>query len=594
MKISRVWLQKFFDDELPNAIALGDALTFHAFEIESIEDEILDVKVTANRGHDCLCHRGIAKELSAILNVKMSRDDLAQAPILEPVTSSVSVDIKEKDLCPRYVACHIRGVKVGPSPQWLRERLESLGQKSINNVVDATNYVMFHIGQPLHAFDAGKLSDRDGKYAIAVRKGKKDERMVALDGKEYLLSDSMLVIADGHTDMPIGIAGVKGGAPAAITEETQDIIIESANFYGVSVRKTSQMLKLRTDASSRFEQILSPELVSYAMHAVVDTILELAGGEVVGYVDEYPQPQAPRSVSVSLEKLNRVLGTQLRIEDIEDAFTRLRFAFSREGEQFTVFAPFERLDLVIAEDLIEEVGRIIGYDTIPAVALSASRAHPQVNEHFYAAEEARENLIAQGYSEVVTSVFADKGDRVVANKVDGVRPYLRRTLIDGLKEAYEKNERTKTLLGLQKVRLFEIGVIWQKGDEITMLGSADEKGVREDRLEGKSASAYEKFPTSTATRYKPFSKYPFIVRDIAMWVPQSDQSFTEVIRIFGEYSQGLLQHVDLFDQFKKDDRISYAFHLVFQSLDRTLTDAEVNAIMNTISSAVAAKGFAVR
>ena len=594
MKISRPWLQTFFDDELPDAPKLADALTFHAFEIESVEGDVLDVKVTPNRGHDCLCHRGIAKELSAILNVKMSRDELAQPPVLEPRTNSVSVEIREKDLCARYVACHIRGVKVGPSPDWLRSYLESIGQKSINNVVDATNYVMFHLGQPLHAFDAGKLSDRDGAYSIQVRKAKQDERMVALDGKEYTLSDSMLVIADGHTDMPVGIAGVKGGAPAAITEETEDIIIESANFYGVSVRKTSQALKLRTDASSRFEQVLSPELAGYGMHAVMRSIVDLAGGEVIGYVDEYPQRQAPRSVSVSLEKVNRVLGIELRAEDVEDAFMRLRFAFSREGDLFTVFAPFERLDLLIPEDLIEEVGRIIGYDKIPATALPAFPRKPEINANFNSAELSREDLVAKGYSEVFTSVFADTGDRVVANKVDGVRPYLRSTLVDGLKEAYERNDRTKALLGLPTVQIFEIGTVWRKGLELTMLGIADKEGVRESPLEAKHAGAYEDLPTSQAQRYQPFSKYPFIVRDIAMWVPRSDQSFTEVLHVFSEHARGLLRHVDLFDQFQKGERVSYAFHLVFQSFDRTLTDAEVNVVMETISKSVADKGFEVR
>ncbi|HEV3245475.1 MAG TPA: phenylalanine--tRNA ligase subunit beta [Candidatus Paceibacterota bacterium] len=597
MKISRPWLQKFFDAELPNAQQLADALTFHAFEIESVAHDVLDVKVTPNRGHDCLSHRGIAKELSAILNIPMTRDELAEPPELLPTTNSVSVDIKEKDLCPRYIVCHIRGVKVGPSPDWLREHLESVGQKSINNVVDATNFVMFNLGQPLHAFDAGQLSDREGKYAIAVRKAKEGERMVALDGKYYTLSNTMLVIADGHTDLPIGIAGVKGGAPAAITERTENIVIESANFDGVSVRRTAQALKLRTDASSRFEQVISPELAAYGIRSVVEGILGLAGGEVAGYVDEYPHKRARRSVSVSLVKINKVLGTQLRVEDVEDAFTRLRFAYAREGEQFAVFVPFERLDLTIPEDLVEEVARIVGYDKVPAAELSAFPKKPEVNGSFYSAEQAREELISKGYSEVYTSVFADKGDRVVANKVDGVRPYLRATLIDGLRDSYERNIRMKELLGLKYIRLFEIGTVWQKENEVTTLGIADENGVREEPLDfarGKPHAGYENLPTSPAERYKPFSRYPFIVRDIAMWVPQNNQSFTEVVNIFGEYSQGLLQHVDLFDQFQKDNRVSYAFHLVFQSFDRTLTDLEVNAIMLNISKAVGAKGFEVR
>jgi phenylalanyl-tRNA synthetase beta chain len=594
MKISRDWLQTYFDQPLPDSAALGDALTFHAFEIEGIENNILDVKITPNRGHDCLCHRGIAKEVSAILELPMKMDPLRDTFELAPATNMVSVEIKEPALCHRYVAGYIRNVKVGPSPEWLKLFFESIGQRSINNVVDATNFVMFNLGQPLHAFDAGKLSDRDETYAITVRKAKEGERMVALDGKEYTLGDSMLLIVDGHTDMPIGIAGVKGGAPATITHETENIVIESASFDGISVRKTAQALKLRTDASQRFEQVLSSELAGIGMYAVARLIIELTGGELVGFADDYEQKPEKRTVSVSLAKINRVLGTKLHEGDIEQAFGRLQFAYAREGDVFNVFIPFERLDLVIAEDLIEEVGRIVGYDKVPAVELPAFPKQPEVNANFYSAEHAREDLVAKGYSEVFNSVFADKGDRVVANKVDGIRPYLRSTLTDGLRDAYARNDRTKEILGLQEVRLFEIGTVWQKGTEVAMLGIADKSGVGERPLEIISADRYEDLPVSQTERYRPFSKYPFIVRDIAMWVPKNANSFTDVITIFGDHSQGLLQHVDLFDQFEKDGRVSYAFHLVFQSFDRTLTDVEVNAIMRTITDRVTAKGFEVR
>ena len=181
MKISRAWLQNYFEQPLPDAAKLADALTFHAFEIESVEGDILDVKITPNRGHDCLCCRGIAKEVSAILNVPMKFDPLRQTIALEPKTDAVRVTIEEPNLCPRFTAAYITGLRVGPSPEWLRSALESIGQRSINNVVDATNYVMFDVGQPLHAFDAGKLSDRDDTYALAVGKAKANERFVALD-----------------------------------------------------------------------------------------------------------------------------------------------------------------------------------------------------------------------------------------------------------------------------------------------------------------------------------------------------------------------------------------------------------------------------
>src|SRR3989338_2892249 len=171
MKISRAWLQRYFEKELPSAEALADSLTFHAFEIESIENDILDVKVTANRGHDCLSHRGIAKELSAILQLPMKSDPLRHDVQLEPKYADISVHIENAALCPRYIAAYIKGVKVGPSPEWLRKHLESIGQKSINNIVDATNFVMFDLGQPLHAFDAGKLHKKISIRALASMEG---------------------------------------------------------------------------------------------------------------------------------------------------------------------------------------------------------------------------------------------------------------------------------------------------------------------------------------------------------------------------------------------------------------------------------------
>ena len=599
MKISREWLQTYFEKELPSAEELGQALTFHAFEIESVENDVLDVKVTPNRGHDCLSYHGIAKELSAILNLPLNQIYGFTKPIiLEPKTDEVVVSIKESELCARYVAGYIRGVKVGPSPKWLVDRLAAMGQHSINNVVDATNYVMFGLGQPLHAFDAGKLTSSqkpaaDSRYKIEVRKAKDGEKLIALDEKEHTLKDGMLVIVDGNSDEPIGIAGVKGGMPAGITETTKDIIIESANFDGVSVRRTAHALKLRTDASQRFEQKISPELAAYGMHEAIKLIQELAGGELVGFADEYPVPQVKKSVSVSLEKINKVLGTEFSKDDVEDALTRLGMSPKWQGSTLMVDVPFERLDLNIQEDLIEEVGRIVGYDKIPAVELPAFEKQVEINANYLAAEKAREELVAKGYSEVYTSVFADKGERVVSNKVDGVRPYLRATLVDGLKDAYERNDRNKDLLGLDEVRLFEIGTVWRKGKEKVVLGTVDKDGVKEESLKATTADAYEDLPSSQTERYKQFSRYPAIVRDIALWVPKGT-SANDVLSVITHHAGDLLVRSGKFDEFAKGERTSFAFRLVFQSFDRTLFDQDANIHMESIYAAVKENDWEVR
>ncbi len=646
---------------------LSDALTFHAFEIDGVDpvyahtaqsgenaepvDYVLDVKITPNRGHDCLSHRGVAKELSAILKLPLAgvSSDISTRSLEHKLgelgkgsseSASVSVVINTP-LCRRYVAGHMKNITVAPSPQWLVDRLAAVGQRSINNIVDATNYVMFDLGQPLHAFAAEKLllgGETSRQYAIAVRAAKDGECLLALDDKSYTLSEANVVIADDNTGEAIGIAGVKGGKPAGVSEMTKEIILESANFDGVSVRKTAQALKLRTDASQRFEQQLSPELAGAAMQAVVDLILQLSpGAEVVGFVDVYPHPQEKKTVAATVAQVAAVLGNTFGEREITDSFDRLGFVYKKEttsatdGKKadtvFTVSVPPERLDITIAEDLIEEVGRIQGYDNVPAVALPAFSKSIEINKNFYWSEKIREYLVSQGFSEVFTSVFADHGERVVLNKVDGVKPYLRDKLIPGLVNALESNKRNKDLLNLKRVSLFEIGTVWVDGDEKLALGLAVEnhKGqknaietltdlenflgvpvsekigdtsVRQRYLDDLVSNRvtpthYDDAPLSTTERYQAFSKYPYIVRDVAAWFPAAVDEKKIATLIQNEAGE-LCVKISLFDTFTKGDKTSLAFRLIFQSFDRTLTDDDANAAMEKVYSKLKAEGFEIR
>ncbi len=601
MKISRLWLQTFFDQPLPSVDALSDALTFHAFEIDGVEkvgeDDVLDVKVTPNRGHDALCHLGIAKELAAILKLSLKNDPLSISRLNLDMSAKsdvpLTVSIQNTDLCTRYVAGYMRGVEVKDSPQWLRSSLEAIGQRSINNVVDATNYVMFTLGQPLHAFDAARLEQKDGAYAVSVRTAQAGEKLLALDEKEYALTESMLVIADANTGTPIGVAGVKGGMPAGITSNTKDIILESANFDGVSVRKTAQALKLRTDASARFEQGISPELAGYGMQAVVELIQQIAGGEVVGFVDEYPIKQQSWQVSVTAAKVTQILGSTFGEKEIADSFDRLGFSYTKENEVFVVTPPFERLDLQIAEDLVEEVGRIQGYDHVPPLQLPPFPKEVEINENFAAAEAVREGLVAQGFSEVFTSVFTDAGERVVLNKVDGIKPYLRSSLVPGLQDALKKNIPNKDLLGLKEVKLFEVGTVWKDGKEVVVVGTVTEKQPATEKVLAKEgAPTSEVLPLSQTQQYKSFSKFPYIVRDVAFWT--SGTSEQEVYELIKNEAGELCVKIALFDTFQKGDKTSYAFRLIFQSFEKTLTDEEVSGVMEKVYAALAAKGFEIR
>lgn len=599
MKISREWLQKYFHEPLPAVEKIADALTFHAFEIDGVEkvgeDDVLDVKITPNRGHDALSHRGIAKEIAAILNTPLASDPLQEVPNFDPTTDMVSVLIEDTELCSRYIAGYIKGVKVEASPAWLKERLEAIGQRSINNIVDATNFVMFNIGQPLHAFDAGKLTAEDEKYAIEVRKAKEGETMIALDEKEYKLNEANLIISDKNSGEAIGIAGVKGGKASGIDESTHDIIIESANFNGVSVRRTAKALNLATDASQRFQQVLSPELAAYGMKSAVDMILKIAGGELVGFADAYPKPATKWQVTFTAAHTSKLLGIEVTPEEIRTSLTHLGFSFKEEPEgTFTVEPPFERLDLTIPEDLIEEVGRLIGYEKIPAIELPPFEKQPETNENFAKAETIREHLRAKGYSEVYTSVFADKGERAVLNKVDSVRPFLRSNLLDGLKEALKKNIPNKDLLGLKEVKLFEIGTIWKDSKEEIHIASIGQKdNAEEGTLANIKPEPIDTLPTSATDRYQSFSRYPSITRDIALWVP-ADTKSEEVKDVIEKSAGNLMTRIDQFDEFKKGDKTSYAFRLVFQSFEKTLTDNEANTAMSAVYEASKAKNWEVR
>ncbi len=600
MKISRAWVQEFFDHPLPNAESISDALTFHAFEVEDIEknddDDILNVKVTPNRGHDCLSHRGIAKELSAILGIPMKNDPLRESVSLGPMTDSVSIKIEEGNLCSRYIAGYVRGIKVSPSPEWLSKRLTSIGQRPINNIVDAANFVMFDIGQPLHAFDADKLVEQKGKYQILVRKAHENEKILTLDSKEYILTNSTVLIADGHDDRPLGIAGIKGGHYARVNDATNNLILEAATFDGPSLRKTAQALQLQSDASKRFEQVLSPELATYAMQAFITLIQKIAGGQVVGFSDAYPTAQEKRETAVTVDHVNAVLGTELRASQIGDTFKRLDLAFREKDGLFTVSIPFERLDISIPEDLIEEIARIIGYDKIPTAELPPFLNKPEINTNFQKAELLREDLNSKGYSEVLTSVFRNKGEREVLNKVGGDRPFLRQNLADGLKETLAQNIHNKDLLGLDQVKIFEIGTIWNRDKEEVHVGTiAEGEEAREVSLDQARVSIEkEQLPLSRTLHYEPFSRYPAVTRDIALFVPNITNP-DEIEKVIRDNAGELLVRSRLFDKFEKEDKISYAFRLVFQSQKRTLTDKEVNATMQKISSKLTEnKNFKIR
>ena len=483
MKISYNELNKtYFDGKLPLPEVLGDALTFHAWEIEEImkvgDDTVLDVKVLPDKSAWALSHRGIAKDISAILGIPLSKDPFAVPTVLEPKTSEVTVHITSPT-CDRYTAALIRGLKVGESPQWLKNFLTSLGQRSINNIVDITNYVMFSTGQPLHAFDAGKLSHEHG-YNILVRNAHENEPMTTLTGESYSLSTEDALIVDGGTDTPVGIAGIKGGKVAEVDANTIDILLESAHFEAVAIRKSSQRLKLRTDASQRYENGVSRGVAAIGITEALALILKECGGELIGYADTNPSPVVHPLVSVSLSKINSVLGLMLTSQDVEEILKRFGFIYSLADTTFTISPPFERPDLVIAEDVIEEIGRIHGYEHVPSIAIEPIPLR-EVNKRFFYAEQVRDALVQIGFSEIFTSSFRDTDYIKIKNALASDKGYLRshHGIVINIMDALEKNAPKADLFGDDKIRIFEFGKVFDsEGEKEVCICGVRSKQVR--------------------------------------------------------------------------------------------------------------------
>lgn len=638
MNVSRTWLQKYFSDPLPSDAELVDMLTFHSSEVDEVTqkggDTILDIKVLPDRAPYALSHRGIAFELAAALNRPLSTDPLRE-PLPEVSASSgvLSVQIDSVEKCPRYMAALVEGVIVGPSPDWLRGALESVGQRSINNVVDATNYVMLNIGQPLHAFDASKLrKNENDQFNITVRSTLEGEKITTLTGEDYVLPEDTLVIADGITDTLLGIAGVKGGNAAEVTGATTTLLIEAANFDATTVRRASQALKLWTDASQRFQNKLSPELSAYGMRDVLALIQQVAGGEVRAVIDTYPNPQPVHQVvRVSTVDINAILGTDFTQEDVEGALIRLQLSYEVEDGTFSITPPFERRDVVTIQDVTEEVGRILGYERVTPQVLPVGTT-PSDQLRYQGIERIKDVLLEHGYTEVSTQSFAKEGHITLANPLQMDHPALRASLKENMGDALTRavREAPRVLGPDPAVKLFELGTVFSAEGEhlalcigyrpssgkpvaatlqeiadvlteqfsaydlprVSVDGDCIELSLKSVNLEA-AGEGYVPNKISLGA-YHPFSTYPFATRDIAVWVPNSiDQS--AISQLIAKEASDLLARLDLFDRFEKDERTSYAFRLVFQSHDRTLADTDLDPLMQRVTDTLnSQEGWEVR
>ncbi len=692
MKFSYHWLKELarFKDTPEQ---LGEFLTMRVFEVEEVkksgDDWTLDIKVLPNRIADASGHIGMAREIASLKNYRLQTTNYKQKTKSKTQnTNALRIVIENAQDCPRYTARVMNGVRVGPSPAWMRERLETCGLQSINNLVDAANYVMLETGQPLHIFDADKIGVKNVGIpkSIVVRRAKAGEKMPALDDKTYTLNPDILVIADAQE--PLAIAGIKGGKSSGVSTETRTIIIEAANFNPLLIRHASQALGLRTDASIRFQHGLDPNETARAADRLAQLIQEIAGGEVIGNTDVYPKKENSVKILFRPDYAARLIGAAVPGSFYPAAFSRLGWSTAKKGDALLVTPPTARRDVRIEEDIVEEIARLFDYKNIKAVMPETRLASPEKNMALFWEERVRDHATAIGFTESMLAQFTGDKEleafgfgneqlltlqnptspetqylvpriliKYIASVAENLRHYdairifgigknfaagsggvvpnvkEHKKLImcfaqkgaSGEEEFYLLKGATEQLLeslGIsdhwyddQRERGAgngELGKIYHPyrfaeikiGDEnIGVIGEIHPTILKNIKARGRIAAAeidMEKL-TRLATaeaEYRPIGRYPAIIRDIAVVVPEMTKT-EEILNVIEAIGGELLADTDLFDYFQDgaladNAQKSLAFHLVFQSPERTLTDTEIDIIIKKITAALEEKRWGVK
>jgi len=665
MNFSYNWLQSFFKKKLPKPEKLAELLTMHSFEVAEVKkfnrDWILDIDILPNRGPDSFSCLGIAREISTLTGFKYIADkyELKEDKGIK-ARDFINVEVRDKTACSRYTARVITEVKVGFSPKWMRERLEACGLKPINNIVDVANYVMLETGQPLHAFDGEKLQDRK----IIVRFAKEGEKIITLDEERYRLEKEMLVITDAKK--PVAIAGIKGGKPPEIDLKTKIVVLESANFNPRVIRRASKRIDLKTDASWRFEHGIDPNLTEFAINRATLLIQEIAGGRIAqGLIDFYPGKVFPKRVKLDLDYVTSLLGIKISHQEIIAILKSLGFKIKHlKSKIIEVEVPTFRLDVSIPEDLIEEIGRIHGYQEIPAQFPVAALIPPKRNLDIFWENLSGGILKEAGFTEAYNYSFISEKDREifryskrelmeVENPTSLDFQYLRPSLIPNLLKNIEKNFRDfaeikifelgkifhhpktekKVLSGVMSGEVFyetkgtidlllnKLGVsniwfdeyrpkpgenklsIWQpkkcaeikiNHEKIGFLGEISPKILDSLKVAIKVSAFdidFEKLSklTSEEHEYRPISRFPSAVRDIAILVPR-EVKVAQVLNKIYDTGKKLVRDVDLFDIYEGGElpagKKNLAFHIIYQAEDRTMTSEEIDGLQKKIISAL--------
>ncbi len=654
---------------LPRETSLGKEIK----KVLSLPDIVFDLEITPNRA-DCLSLIGIAREIAATLNIPFKLPEINLKDTGNEIGKQARVTIKEPLLCPRYLARVIRNVKISPSPFWLQRRLEMVGLRAINNVVDATNYVLMELGHPLHAFDYDQINN----HHIIVRRAEEKEKFKTLEGMEYTLDKDMLVIADEKKT--VALAGIMGGSNSQVNNETCNLLIESAYFDAINIRRTSKKLGLTTESSYRFERGTDFEMAAKAINRVTSLIREIAGGQVVeGIIDQYPQKIVPHNIILRPKQVNRILGIEISKKQILDFLNRLGFECDllEDNANLKVKVPAFRQEVSREIDLIEEIARIYKYDEIPPAVPRWKSLEYSPNREFLLEKEVKDFFVSAGFFEVMNYSFSSEGGFnklgvrdssyytkavKVKNPLSREYSFLRTTLLGNILENIFKNIN----YNLYDLKLFETGKIffageknllpeekkivsgaicgmieesyWQKKSRETdffylkgvIIRLLENLGIKDYKVEKGSnilfhpkqsakiivagniqigqlgkispwiAEKYNfDFPVyifeldmgallksqNLKRNYFPISKYPAVVRDVALVVPEGI-SYFQVSSQIKKTGGKVITQIKLFDvyQGKQIDRgfRSMAYSIIYQSGEKTLTDKEVNSIHNKV------------
>lgn len=631
-------------------------------EVLNLKEDIIDFEITPNRP-DCLSIEGLGREVAVSLGkeFKNPRKNLDELNIEDKKEiEGLTVDITAPDLCYRYIARVVKNVKVGPSPEWMVRRLKACGVRSINNIVDITNYVMLELGQPMHAFDINSI---EGKH-ITVRRAKENEKIVTLDEQERILGEDNLVIADDKK--AVAIAGVMGGLNSEIENDTETVVFESAVFNGGSVRKTAKKVGLRTESSSRFEKGLSAENALRAINRAVELVELIGAGEAVNEkIDVYPTKQKINKIKLNVDKINNLLGINISKEEMIKILNKLEI----KVENDMAIAPYFRMDLEFVADLAEEIVRFYGYDKLETTLINADTTLGIRNKEQNIEKKIKEILVSSGFSEIYTYGFVSSMDlekskikeETIKNAITIMNPLsdeyklMRPTTIPSMMQILALNNNKKN----QNVKLFDLSrsykninnevengevplqenilTIGMYGDDVDFYTL---KGIIENVLEVSNINRYEIEKETKNESYHPgrcanlkvgidviatlgevhpevlgnydierraylaevnvtklvkysrankkyveVPKFPAVERDIAVIVDENVE-VGQIEKLIVKKSKKLLESAKLFDIYRNekigDNKKSVAYSLIFRNKNKSLSDEEINPIMEAI------------